>query len=431
MQRVKSLKAAIKYSVQEHKTNSDLITSYNCTAETIENDFRNVLDEYNRARNKNREISSRMIIQSFSSNDNLTAEEAHKYGIEFAQQYLKDQHQYVVVTHIETDNIHNHIIFNDINFEENKVFDSKRSNTINRLRVENHKLSAKYNLSQINLNKSDKKYIGFNEYVVRAKGKSFKENLEFAIDKNIKLASSYEHFLQLMKEDNFEYKQGKYLAFKNPNSERFIRVKTLGFNYLENSIKYRIEHKEYQPAKLNVINKKWIDKTQDKFKNNKALERWATVQNINYLNELNAQLYKNNMTLEEVNELREIGENLVESFNNRLLKIDDEIDTLENMSGSFEEYKNSYEIMTAYKSTENKAQRKQIKTDNNNVFRRYDIVKRNIRTLNQQYNIKDELELQGKLSELKRDRNLLYGSLNAKVEHEHQQSKQKNQQHDL
>ncbi|HAC1903670.1 TPA_asm: relaxase, partial [Listeria monocytogenes] len=65
IQKVKSLKAAVKYSVQDHKTNSDLITTFECSVESIERDFKNALMDYNEANNKNRELTSRMIIQSF------------------------------------------------------------------------------------------------------------------------------------------------------------------------------------------------------------------------------------------------------------------------------------------------------------------------------------------------------------------------------
>ncbi|HAC1517108.1 TPA_asm: relaxase/mobilization nuclease domain-containing protein, partial [Listeria monocytogenes] len=412
-----------------------LITTFECSVESIERDFKNALMDYNEANNKNRELTSRMIIQSFDKDDNLTPEKAHAIGVEFADKYLKGKHQYLVVTHIETDNIHNHIIFNDIDFENNKIFDSKRENTLHNLRLINREISELYSLSQISLSKSDKKYIAFNEYVARAKGTSFKSQLENAIDINIQKANSFDEFLEFMKADGYEHKQGKYLAFENNKSKKFMRTKTLGMNYLESSIKYRIEHKDYQPLQVDIVNKKWIDKSQEKFKNNKGLERWATVQNINYLNEINAHLYKNKMTLKELDEIKSNAESFIDNFNKQLLKIDDEIYTLEKMAGSFKEYKDSYSIMYSYKAAETEEERNKIKHDNNHVFRRYDIVKRNIKFLKSKYNISDEAELQRKLSTLKNDRNLLYGSLNVKgenvidLEHLEQQKNRERKEH--
>lgn len=213
-----------------------------------------------------------MIIQSFNSDDNLTPEEAHQYGVELAENYFKGKHQYVVITHIETDNLHNHIIFNSVNFVDLKMFDSKRKHTVNDLRKENDRISEKHNLSIVEAGR--RKGITFNEYVSRAKGKSFKSKLENIIDKNIEKAKSFEEFLSLMEQQGYEHKQGpKYLAFKNPKSNKFMRTKTLGMNYFESSIKYRIENKDYTPLKQNIIDKQWIDKSQAKFKNNKGLRK--------------------------------------------------------------------------------------------------------------------------------------------------------------
>ena len=52
----------------------------------------------------------------------------------------------------------------------------------------------------------------------------------------------------------------------NPKSGKFMRTKTMGFNYLESSIKYRIENKGYAPIKTSIINRKWIDKSQESLK---------------------------------------------------------------------------------------------------------------------------------------------------------------------
>lgn len=106
--------------MQDHKTNEELVTSYECSIDTIDRDFKSVLVDYNEKNNSDKNLSARMIIQSFDSDDNLTPEQVHQYGVEFADNYLKGNHQYTVITHTETDNLHNHIIFNDIDFNKLK-----------------------------------------------------------------------------------------------------------------------------------------------------------------------------------------------------------------------------------------------------------------------------------------------------------------------
>ena len=248
----------------------------------------------------------------------------------------------------------------------------------------------------------------FNEYVTRAKKKSFKGNLEDVIDENINKADSFDDFLELMEKQGYEYKQGKYLSFKNPKSNKFIRTKTLGMNYFESSIKYRIENKDFVPIKQNVIDKQWIDKSQEKFKNNRGLQKWATKQNINYLNEISSKLYKGNMTLEELNEVEIKKENLIESFEKQLTSIDEEIFKLDKMKDCFSVYKNSHPLILAYKKADDKSKFKQ---DNYYQFKQYDTAKRNINYLKKHYEINDEPGLYYKLSLMAEERNMLYGSL--------------------
>lgn len=425
IQKIKNLNSFINYGMQEHKTNEELVTSYECSIETIERDFRSVLVDYNEKNNCNKNVSARMIIQSFDSDDNLTPEQVHQYGVEFADNYLKGNHQYTVITHIETDHLHNHIVFNDIDFNTLKMFDSKRANTLDRLREENDKISEKYGLSIIEEGrKGRKKYVAFNEYVARSKKKSFKGNLEEIIDKNISKSNSFNEFLSFMQKEGYEHKQGKYLSFMNPKSGKFMRTKTMGFNYLESSIKYRIENKGYAPIKTSIINRKWIDKSQEKFKNNKGLQRWATKQNINYLNELSSKLYKLNVSLSELEEIEANKEALIDSFEKQLLGIDNEVFRLNKMKGCFCTYKKSHPLIVAYKKAENKMAFKQ---ERYHEFKKYDVAKRDMNYLKKNYGITDESELHYKLSLLTKERNLLYGSLGK--EHEIEEKKQEQSKH--
>lgn len=89
------------------------------------------------------------------------------------------------------------------------MFDSKRVNTLDRLREENDKISEKYGLSIIEEGrKGRKKYLAFNEYVARSKKKSFKGNLEDVIDKNISKANSFNEFLSLMQKKDMSINKG-------------------------------------------------------------------------------------------------------------------------------------------------------------------------------------------------------------------------------
>lgn len=430
IQRVNSLSKTVNYITREDKTESDLISSYNCSPETAKRSFENVLDEYNYLNGSERELKPRMIVQSFSPNEDITPEEAHKYGKEFADNYLKGEHQYILATHHDTKHIHNHLIFNDINQRTLQIFDSTRENTLYRMRNENDLVSEKYGLSVIEKTKQKHNYISHKEYMAKARGTSFKDKMENDIDSAIMNSNSFDEFLYNMEKNGYESKQGKHLAFKNDNGKKYLRTKSLGFNYLENSIKYRINNQDYVPFKPKIINREWIDKSEDKFQENKGLHRWATLQNINYLNEVNKVLSEEDITLEEFVDEKRAKENFDKNLENKLSKLDNKISKLDNMSDCYDVYKESHNMMKEFKKLETQSEKEQYKKDNYHDFKKFDIAKKNINQLKKGYLINNKKELQDKLSSLTEERNLIYDSVNLNKQQLNIQEKEKDRTKD-
>jgi len=56
--------------------------------------------------------------------EEVSFEEAHQVGIELCEKILGVKYEYVLATHIDKGNIHNHIIFNSIDVDEGKVYHS-------------------------------------------------------------------------------------------------------------------------------------------------------------------------------------------------------------------------------------------------------------------------------------------------------------------
>lgn len=427
IQRVNSLTHTVNYITRKDKTEGDLIYSYNCSPESIKRNFENVLEEYNYLKKKERELKPVMIIQSYEPNENITPEQAHEYGKEFADNYLKGGFQYIIATHHDTDHIHNHIVFNDINYKTLEIFDSSRENTLHRMRNENDLVSEKYGLKIIEKTREKHKYLTHKDYVLRTKGLSFKERIENDIDSSIKEADSFNDFIEDMKNKGYEVKQGKHLSFKSPTGKKFIRTKTLGYNYLENSIKHRINNKDYIPFKPKVIQREWIDKNQQRFKENKGLHRWATLQNINYLHEVSNVLSKENITLEQFTAEKRATEDFDINLEKKLSRIDNQIFKLENMSDCYGVYKESHNMMIDFKKLKTQEEKDQYKKDHYQEFKKYDIAKKNMNILKKGYSINNSEQLNEKISNLTAERNLIYDSVNLNKEIE-QQSLEKEQQ---
>lgn len=70
---------------------------------------------------------------------------------------------------------------------------------------------------------------------------TYRERLKFFIDRLIYSATDFEHFIQLLQANNYEVRQGKYIAVKPPYAKRPFRLKSLGADYSECSLKKRIE----------------------------------------------------------------------------------------------------------------------------------------------------------------------------------------------
>ena len=69
---------------------------------------------------------------------------------------------------------------------------------------------------------------------------SIREQIKLDIDRLVYSANSFEDLLARLKERGYEIKQGKYISVKAPSAERFVRLKTLGEEYLPKNLERRI-----------------------------------------------------------------------------------------------------------------------------------------------------------------------------------------------
>lgn len=423
MVKVQNLQNVTDYVKQKTKTNDKLISTYECQDDSIVYDFKENQKLYNYINRKEDELYPRMIVQSFDNRDNITAEQVHQYGKELAEEYFKNEHQYMVVTHTDSDNLHNHIIFNSVKINGKEKFDSKTKHTKHDLRRINDKICERYNL--LIPEKTKEKGISYREYFVRATNQSYKGKLEQTIDKVIEKSKDYEDFLNKMQKQGYEIKQGKYLSFKSEKAQRFVRTKSLGVDYHESSIKYRIENKDFIPIKHAYIDKNWIDKSDEKFKENYYLKRWASKQNIQYLSQLSSKVFKENMTLKEIQEIEKVNFEIVQKFNEQLENMDNKIHELEKYEKSFDTYRDSYTLIKEFKKSDNK---EEFKKEHYFEFKQYDQAKKNIYILDKKFGIKDKNELIAELSKMKITRSELYATLGKDKEKELEKTRRIQQQ---
>ena len=228
---------AIAYILNPEKTDEKLlVSSYGCASETAAREFewtRKIAEQ--KGMNPVR-IIARHVIQSFEIGE-VTPELAHEIGKQFADEILGGKYEYVLTTHIDKDHVHNHLIFNAVDFVDYHAYKSYKRIYYD-MREVSDRLCKENGLSVIP--PSQNKGMGYKEYTEAKRGTSWKQKLKQTIDRLVITAKDYDDFLRLMQEAGYEIKTGKYISFRAEGQERFTRSKTIGENYTEERIKDRI-----------------------------------------------------------------------------------------------------------------------------------------------------------------------------------------------
>lgn len=271
-----TLKKAIDYICNGDKTDDEIyITTHLCSRENAHKEFELTKKQFN-SRTK---MLAHHLVQSFVPEE-VSFEEAHQVGIELCEKILGGKYEYVLATHIDKDHIHNHIIFNSIDVDEGKIYHSYYGSYMN-IRNQSDRLCKEHNLSVIGQETQKeineirrRKFVNWYDWNEDKKGSSYKSRLQFDIDRTIKQSINWQDFLAKMENCGYEIKQGKHIAFRSKNQQRFTRAKTIGTNYTEERIKERILNKDREFGNIIDI------KNNDKVKSSKGYERWVTKHNL-------------------------------------------------------------------------------------------------------------------------------------------------------
>lgn len=397
--KVNNLKASINYISKDSKTNyGEFMDTFKCYITSIIGDFEATEIKrkiYGSGRDwKNKAF---MIIQSFKPGE-VTSDVAHEIGVKLAKEYLKDEHQYIISTHVDQEHIHNHIVFNATKFTDFRSYDTKTKHMVDDLQKASDSLCKEYGLSVICEKKEKGKSYG--EWQARKHDRSWKYKLEKIIDQVIKNSDTWQDFLDLM-EQNCEIKYGQYLSFKQKGQERFTRGRSLGLDYTEESIKFRIENKHIKIEKK-IYRKELIDKSQAKFqgKENVGLRYWATMQNINTLSEYISQNGKN--VKEKITQLDE-EENVILK---KIDSMDAQIKILQDTEKSIAIYKQGYGLIKQLKASIDKAA---FKKEHYKELKEWDKAKKILSEYKTKNGTSASLKnIQSTLADLKTERSVLY-----------------------
>ena len=244
----KTLRKAIDYIANPKKTkDGTLVYSHGCSVETADREM-----ELTAKKGTGRgDRIAYHLIQSFAPDDDITPEKALELGIEFARRVTGGKYEFVVSTHIDKDHIHNHIIFNAVDYVSHRKYHSDEKDKY-RIRDINDEICSANNLSVLPKYDGKRKAKYRNTY--KEEKVSWQKKNKAAIDKAIREADTFDDFILALEMEGYEVKREgpsrKNILFCAPGQEKGTRGNTIGPKYTESAIRERIAHKDKEPELL-------------------------------------------------------------------------------------------------------------------------------------------------------------------------------------
>lgn len=239
-QSISAMKAVIDYCLQHKKVADEdsgrrLVGGVNCDGE---NSFTEFMVTKN-AHKKKGGFTFYHYVQSFSPRENVSAEQVHKIGLEFAEKAWPG-HEVLVTTHTDAEHLHNHFVINSVHYESgNKL--RQNPGTLNRLRTLSDSICNEHGLSVLKPYRKDGANISSREYRAASKGESWKFKLISDIDFVMNRSGSRADFIREMNRLGYQITwtdERKYITFTCPNGMKCRDIRLHDDKYLKGVLEY-------------------------------------------------------------------------------------------------------------------------------------------------------------------------------------------------
>ena len=254
-------------------------------------------------------------IQSFSPDENITPEEAHRIAKAFARKTFGDNCQIVIATHLDKGHLHNHYILNTYALDGKKFNDNQT--TLKHIREYSDRVCLAFGIQPIAETKNKGKTLAYNEWEHKKRGTSWKQKIRLDIDRLIATAKNLDELLCELELMGYSIKRGKYISIKAEGQERYVRTKTLGEDYTEESLVSRILWRDVgsavtltgEPAPIRSEYLKAIDEVSELARTGQKIQRKRD-SSVPYTPENDMDVYKLSAQLTIINRdnIHSIGE---------------------------------------------------------------------------------------------------------------------------
>ena len=238
-----SLQDALDYAANRDKTEQSCFeSSYACTLETAFTDMRQTKERWH----KSGGVQGYHLVQSFAAGE-VTPELAHQIAKELADRVLGGRYEYVIGTHLNTDHIHSHIVWNSVSCVDGKKYRSNYKSYVTEIRAVSDELCRKYKLSVIDTENSHHVAKPYAEWLAEKNNHpTWRTAIRQDVDEAIQQSLTWRQFLNALERKGYEVRMGrKYPVLRPPGKERFVRFKTLGKRYTPEVIQNRLLYPQF------------------------------------------------------------------------------------------------------------------------------------------------------------------------------------------
>ena len=230
-----ALSQAIDYGMNPSKTHN-LVTGINCVPESAHQE----MQATKRRWDKRGGVLGYHIIHSYAPGE-VTSEQAHAAGVDFARRLLGDRYEAVVSTHTDREHLHCHIVFNSVSFVDGRKYRSDFKSYFGTLRETSNTVSREHGLSVIDPEGQGRHYA---EWDAERGGRGTIRGLvRQDIDAAIRESFTFDSFLAALRRQGYTVKYGasvKHTAVTPPGGRRAFRLDSLGDGYPEADIRARL-----------------------------------------------------------------------------------------------------------------------------------------------------------------------------------------------
>ena len=249
----------LKYVTNENKTEDTLITGLNCSTDSniaykeMEQNFELYSEErfWKKSLFMKKDILGgkervrlHHYIQSFKAGE-VSKEEAHRIGLEWAKEMFGDKFQVLVSTHTDKGHYHNHFVV--CPYDDNGKLWRADKKSLNRGKAISDRIALSHGLSIIEHPKKSYNH-KYGDYLSQKRGASWKENLKSELDELVMRedVQSVDDLVDKLKEKGYGIRMKKYLSIQVKPNRKPIRTYRLGDGYFLEHLAYRIEHKNFE-----------------------------------------------------------------------------------------------------------------------------------------------------------------------------------------